>query len=488
MRRSALIIGATMGAVALATAAFLQHDRPRVGQNVFVNPAGIIDAFSTPAIALNPRRAGNLAIAYREDRPDLSARLGWTTDAGATWRPTSLPLPATIDRPFFPDATFAADGTLYLTYVNLGGRGNIPENLWFARSADGGATVAPPALVTQGTVFQPRIAVGPEGTIHLTWLRSTRIGQTPLTGEQVRVETARSNDGGRTWSDPVSVNPGDGRLVSGASAVVDGKGLTIVYQRFGTVATNLSTGGTAQQPESHDILVARSSDGGATFSPPTVVTSGIRASQRFSLFFPQFPSLAVAPDGARYLAWAESRGRGQDVLVARSLDVGASWSPPVRANDNRAGDGTSRSLPAMSIAANGRIDLLFIDQRGDPSGTFAEVYLASSRDGARSFHDIRLSTAPFDTRVGPSFGGGLPPDIGSHLGVVSLPSTIQATWADSRLGNETTGRQDIITARVLVAGSGSSRRRWLGAASVTVLLGAVVAALAEWARRTGTPT
>jgi hypothetical protein len=112
-------------------------------------------------------------------------------------------------------------------------------------------------------------------------------------------------------------------------------------------------------------------------------------------------------------------------------------------------------LPTLSVASNGRVDVVLIDQRNDASGLFAEAYLASSMDHGRTFHDIRLSSAAFDTRVGPSFGGNLPPDLGSHLSVVSESSVVQAAWADSRLGNENTGRQDIVAARISIGSSGS---------------------------------
>jgi hypothetical protein len=219
---------------------------------------------------------------------------------------------------------------------------------------------------------------------------------------------------------------------------------------------------------------------GRHFSPPVVVASGIHTTQRFSLFFPQYPSLATGPDGSLYLAWSQGLAHGQDALVARSRDLGAHWDIPVRANDNRAGDGTARALPTLSVAPNGRVDVVLIDQRNDPSGIFAEVYLASSNDSGHSFHVVRLSSATFDTRVGPSFGGNLPPDIGAHLSVSSQAKTVHAAWADSRLGNETTGRQDIVTSRIALSGA-LAARNWLLAAAVILLL--VSAGVLLWGRR-----
>jgi hypothetical protein len=130
----------------------------------------------------------------------------------------------------------------------------------------------------------------------------------------------------------------------------------------------------------------------------------------------------------------------------------------------------------MSVAPNGRVDVVMIDQRGDRSGILAEAYLASSTDAGGSFHDVRLSSAPFDTRVGPTFGGNLPPDLGSHLSVVSDGNGVRASWADSRLGTDATGRQDIVMATVDVAAPGPARRPWaLAAAALAVLIAISVA-------------
>jgi hypothetical protein len=477
MRRVAVVVGAAVAAVVLVSVAVLGRPATKVGQNVFVNPAGIIDAYSTPTVVVDPRQPSDVAVTYREDRPSLSARLSWSTDSGATFRPTGLPLPAGLDRPFFPDAAFTADGVLYVTYVNLAGRGNVPGNLWVARSHDGGRTLSAPTMVATGRTFQPRIAIGDHGTVDVTWLQSDAPTQGALTGAQVRVMLAHSSDGGRSWSAPATVSAADGRLVSAASAVVDRGSIVVSYERFGPTAGNLGTGGTTPEPDNFDIVVTRAAAGATTFSPPVTVASGIHTSQRFSLFFPEFPSLAAGPDGSLYLAWGQGLAHGDDALVVRSQDLGSHWTAPVRANDNPAGDGTARKLPTLSVAPNGRVDVVMIDQRNDRSGLFAEAFLASSTDGAKTFHDRVLSSATFDTRIGPSFGGNLPPDLGSHLSVTSQATGVQVAWSDSRLGNETTGRQDIVATRVALPSRRLGARKWLLAAALVILAGAAAVLL-----------
>ena len=477
MRRSAVVVAviALVAAAGLIVVAASHSSKTTVGRNIFVNPAGLIDAYSTPTITSDPRRPQDVVVAYREDRPSLTASLSWSSDGGTTFHPTALPLPNGQDRPFFPDAAFAPDGTLYVAYANLIGRGNVPGNLWIARSSNGGRTLSEPTMVMTGMTFQPRVTVAPNGVIVLTWLQSNRNGQPSLTGDLVQLLMAQSSDGGQHWSTPKQVNPQDGRLVSAATTVFDRGSLVVAYERFGPTANNLITGGTTPQPDTYDIVVTRAGADGANFTAPVVVAAGVQTTQRFSLFFPEFPSLAGAPNGSLYLGWAQRQAQGTDALVARSTDSGSHWSSPVRANDNPPGDGTIRSLPTLSVAPNGRVDVVLLDRRNDKAGNFAEAYLATSNNGGKSFHDIRLSTATFDTRVGPSFGGNLPPDLGSHLSVVSQSSLVRVAWADSRLGNETTGRQDILTATITMAGGGLGARTWLLVGAGVLVAVAVVA-------------
>ena len=476
MYRVVAASSAAVVALVLATLAFvLTKGGTKVGQNVFVNPAGIINAYSTPTVTVDPRAPNEVVVVYRQDRPSLSASMAWSNDGGVTFHPTSLPLPSGSDRPFFPDAAFGPDGTLYVTYANLVGAGNVPGQLWATTSSDGGQTLAAPTMIATGETFQPRIAVGGAGEVDLTWvLEGKRAAGAPLTGAQTQLLTVRSTDGARTWSAPIHVNPADGNLVSGASTVVDDGEQIVTYERFGPSEATLITGATATGPQAYDIVVTRSQPGRATFSAPVTVAAGVTTTQRFSLFFPQFPSLAAGPRGSLYLAWARNLAQGQDVLVARSPDRGTTWSAPVRANDNRSGDGTARQLPTLGVAPDGRVDVVMIDQRNDRTGLFADIYLASSTNQGRSFHDVLMSSSAFNTQIGPSFGGGLAPDLGAHLGVASTDGGVLAAWADSRLGTDTTGRQDIVAVQVTIDDAGPERTWFLVAAGVLLVAAIVV--------------
>ena len=175
---------------------------------------------------------------------------------------------------------------------------------------------------------------------------------------------------------------------------------------------------------------------------PEVVPTG-----RFVAFLPAFPSLAAGPNSSLYVAWSDGRNGDEDVFLRRSGDGGTTWSPPLRVNDSRQGDGTSQYLPRVAVAATGRVDVLFLDRRRDPTNVKADAFLASSHDRGRSFANTRLSSQSFDAQI----GNGTPhgdPDFGSRLGLSSLDRRSLAVWTDTRLGTRDTGRQDIAAAAV----------------------------------------
>ncbi|MGH3995694.1 MAG: hypothetical protein ACRDSN_24900, partial [Pseudonocardiaceae bacterium] len=168
------VLAACLAAVALVGIALrATADRDtEVEKNVLVNKPGVIEAHNSPSLARNPRSPGNVVATHRIDRPGFSAVLNWSTDGGDSWRSTPLPLPRGLNRPFAPDAAFGADGTLYVTYVNLEGTGNVPANLWLSRSSDGGRTLSRPRRIAGKLSFQARLAAGPGRTLYVTWLKA----------------------------------------------------------------------------------------------------------------------------------------------------------------------------------------------------------------------------------------------------------------------------------------------------------------------------
>lgn len=463
------VLGAVAFAVAgLARGASVSGTSVDPGDDAIVNRGALIDAHNTPSLARNPRRPNNVVLTHRVDRIGFSAELHWSDDGGRRWRRSALPLPSGLDRPFAPDAAFAPDGTLYVSYVNLVGEGNVPDNLWVARSSDGGRSLSAPVHVAGRLAFQSRLAVGPEGTVYLTWLQAQSVGLLKLTGSPNPIVVSSSNDGGRTFSPPAPVSDPARARVAAASPAVDAEGrLLVLYEDFKGDRRDFEflEGPPAEDPFA--LVLTVSEDGGKSFSPGVEVDSGVVAGRRFMVFLPEFPSLATGPGRSVLVAWADARNGDEDVFLRRSVDGGRSWAPAVRVNDNPTGDGTSQYLARVAATPSGRIDVLFLDRRHDRRNIMTDAFLAWSDDEGRTFRNSRVSSTSFDSRSGPFIDATFPVDFGSRLGLLSDDEGILAAWTDTRLARHDSGRQDIAAARVTWRSAGA--RDWAGVALLALL-------------------
>jgi hypothetical protein len=219
------------------------------------------------------------------------------------------------------------------------------------------------------------------------------------------------------------------------------------------------------------LVLARSRDGGATWGE-SVLKSPVSPIQRFIVFLPAFPSVAVDRDGRVYAAYHDDRSGDPDVWLW-TLDPGASeWRGPTRVNDTPRRDGTWQYLPKVSVSPDGRLDVVYYDRRSDPElrstpglqewwpptnwptrtrNVMNHVSLQSSFDAGRSFTPaLRLSSRSFDSRIGFGAKEGLP-DLGSRLGLISTDQAALGLWTDTRAGTPETQKQDLAKTVVAVA-------------------------------------
>jgi hypothetical protein len=480
-------LGAVLGAALLLTS-----DRTTtVAGNVIVEGRTTIDAINSPSIVHNPKKPKNLVVTYRVDRPNYSALLQHSEDGGKHWAPTELPLPngtaacaATIAGkpcPFAPDVAFDRGGKLHVLYVNLVGNGNGPESLWLATSTDGGATLQAPVRVAggPGEIFQARLAIAPDGTIHITWLQGGATGNLSLLGVNPIV-TVRSSDGGKTFTQPQVISDSGRDRVGVPSPAVDSKGdVTVLYEDFKGDRRDFENleGPVFEDPFA--LVVTRSTDGGRTWTRGVEFESGLIPTRRFLVYLPEFPSVAVEPSGTIYTVWADGRNGDEDVFLKKSSDGAKTWSAPIRVNDNPLKDGTNQYLPKVAVADGGRVDVLFYDRRRDPRNVMTDTELASSEDGGKTFTNRRVSSVAFDSRVGPSVSPVHGTDFGTKLGLDSWGNRAVTAWTDTREGSQADGAQDIAVTPVTLA----QKTPFLGRWPVILILFVIGAAALAGARR-----
>jgi hypothetical protein len=134
-----------------------------------------------------------------------------------------------------------------------------------------------------------------------------------------------------------------------------------------------------------DILFARSTDGGRTFSDPLNLSNDIAGSGKGRLTQDYWHNgsldLALGPDGTLYAAWTEYEGA---LWISRSTDRGARFSHPVRV----AGGAGAKPARGPSLAVDARGNVYLAWTVGEDRA--ADIRIATSADRGRSFSPPRI--------------------------------------------------------------------------------------------------
>ena len=146
-----------------------------------------------------------------------------------------------------------------------------------------------------------------------------------------------------------------------------------------------------------DILVARSMDNGVTWTAPVALNTNA-GSDSGDDYYPQ-----VTTDGAgHWMAIWDSDdnlrrtiGTDSDILVARSLDHGATWTAPAALNTNAGSDSGDDYYPQVTTDGAGHWVAVWdsYENLGREIGTDADILVARSADhGATWTAPVALNT------------------------------------------------------------------------------------------------
>jgi hypothetical protein len=236
--------------------------------------------------------------------------------------------------------------------------------------------------------------------------------------------------------------PSGAGVVNQGSAVVIGNNgdIYVAWERgwyFPVVGT----------PDTPQIVFAKSTDGGMTFTPRTVVSDISSAA-----FFPppgynrsntnDFPRIAYASSdgdphmGRIYVAYQDSRianggpqsvtggfGNGDtDVYLRYSTDGGSSWSA-----GTLVASGTALQFwPAVDVQPDGTVDVVWYESS---NGGMVDVYYAGSDDGGVTFGTpVKMTSAPTDWTTTTS---NITPNFGDYIGISSIANRTFVCWGDA---------------------------------------------------------
>jgi putative cell wall-binding protein len=316
-----------------------------------------------------------------------------------------------------------------------------------AVSNDGAATFGPatdadpPGEDIAGPDSTSQPVIGSDHSIGIAWRTSG------ITGE---IHFARSTNGGATWSAPVVVTQVVNQARSSADHITPMPSTGSSFPRLaidkgnGNLYIVYNQAGPPTNP------------GGPTCPSPVPCPAGYAGADHF-----------ISPDS--------------DVYFQRSLDNGATWSNPKLLNDAGAKPGvpiTQTRHPDVSVAPNGRVDVVWQDRRHWFQGPTGPGLAETNHDCIHTHvncDEARLGDTyyAFSTNQGASFSptGGkrisdrsLNNDVGFDyrfgaywgFGPVAVPqgnSGLLIGWMDSREGSFDNDNQDIYLAKVDHSGS-----------------------------------
>lgn len=246
--------------------------------------------------------------------------------------------------------------------------------------------------------FDPQIATDGQGAWVAVWTSLNGLGGTIGTNDW-DILVSRSTDDGVTWTDPAALNntaDDDGEFVGDSSPQIttDGQGVWLAvwhsaYSMSGVIGTDL------------DILTARSTDNGATWTDPAPLNTTAIADTDKGDFWPQ---ITTDGQGAWVAVWQSNYALGgpagtePDIFVARSADDGTTWTAATTLNSNSPFEAGLDQRPQVATDGLGAWVAVWFssDSLGATIGTDDDILFArSTDDGANWSTAAPLNTTAF---------------------------------------------------------------------------------------------
>lgn len=340
------------------------------------------DAANEPSFTIDPTNPNRMAVGWRQFDTISSnfrqAGVAYSTNGGATWV-SSVLTPGL----FRSDPVLRADADGNFYYSSL----SSTTSAEIFKSTDGGATWGLPINAFGGD--KQWIAIdktnGPgRGHIYQHWnVQFSSVANTSFT---------RSTNGGTSYEAPTTgPNP---------------------FSKWGTLdvgpSGTLYVAGSNLNQTGH--LFAKSTDAqiaaqSPTFTTTTINLGGVTTTGNATVnpagLLGQV-SIATGNNGNIYVLGSVNPAGSDplDVMFIRSTDDGATWSSPIKVNNNPIGDNSYQWFGTMAVAPNGRIDAIWNDTSVDVSNNFSVMKYAWSFDAGATWLGNIAVTPTFNHMLG----------------------------------------------------------------------------------------
>ena len=378
------------------------------------------DAANEPSICVDPNNPNRMSIGWRQFDSVASnfreAGFAYTTNGGTRWF-----APGVLENNVFrSDPVLNADSAGRFFYLSL--VQNFFDDLW--RSITGG---------------QSWTRVGPADGGDKQWFT---IDNTNSSGHGFQYQCwstdgnnyagrqfTRSIDGGLTWMDPINIpnSPAWGTLDVDSNGNLFIGGVNLESGEIWCIRSTNAKNGAALPSFDQSTAVNLGGQilGGEPINPAGLVGQIFLAVDRSGMSTNNnvYMLASVQPSGFT---------DGSDVMFVRSTDGGSTFSTPRRINDDPANHSKWHWFGALSVAPNGRIDVVWYDTRNAADNTTSQLFYSYSSDGGSTWSPNAAVSNPFNPFV------GYPNQfkLGDYITVVSDDENANVAYAATFNGEE----------------------------------------------------
>ena len=468
------LVGAGLLLMALCLAPGNAH--AQVWLNTQLNNDSSGQVHNEEQVVVNPTNPNNVVAVWRDFR--LGYRqigYGYTVDAGRTWTNPGLFVEHHYQWDSDPALTVSRTGTFYamlLTYTDT----SHPNGFLLEKSTDSGVSWTEQGFAVNQVsgVFEDkeliacdRNALSPfRGRIYCTWDRFN----------ETNIYCVASGNEGLTWTTPHRVSDQSSNQFPTPAVGPDGT-LYVAWTYYGG-----------------NLRLDKSTDGGVTFGSDINITTIYNPAPTLNGGVDAICSPALDADisggtynGRLYCLYMNkaSGSNDYDIYLRYSTDRGATWSSPIRVNDDTFNNGRDQFHCWLTVDNRGILTAVWLDRRQDPANLQWYSYISQSTNGGTTWSpNQQVSTAPSDpshmlagrevttidyaadraekmargpvlesgeeaAEAGPGSGGTDPSIddgngntrsgvIGEYIGIASYDGFATAVWTDTRNGHQDT--------------------------------------------------
>ena len=385
-------------------------------------------SFTEPGVAVNPENPRQVVAVYQDN-----AHAAYSQDGGETWQTAEGVDPKNYRVSGDVSTVFDNQGHAFICYIafdklgsfNYWAHGATRNGIFVRRSLDGGKTWEPEHVPV---AEQPTVAGIPfedKPYIVADNSKSKFAGNLYVGWTRWRLTDSQM---------VVARSTDDGKTWSAPVEIDAHPGLPRddngAAEGFdGAVGAD----GTLYAIWSQDdaIMFTSSKDGGKTFSraQPIIHTAPIMFAIETLDRANGFPQIGVDSKNKRlYVTWSDYRNGDLDVFISSSSDGGKHWTEAMRVNNDPVHNGAEQFFQWLAVdPVDGALNVMFYDRRQDPANRKQIVVLARSTDQGRHFENYAWTDQPFEA------GGAF---FGDYSGLAAYGGKVYGVWTEKPIPAE----------------------------------------------------